>query len=246
MKSSRPALRRPVPLLIALGLTVTAAGAVTDFAVEHVARQRIEKAAACRLSPQGPVTAELTDTLAGLRSLTGELGSVHIEARRVHHADTEMDVRADLHDVTADGGTSGGTAVASIPYAALQKRLADTAPGMTVGGDGTGLTLTGRAGSGPLSLPVTVHAGVTASADGLTVTPTTVTVLGRTMPIDSLSGLPGASDLTEKLAPRTVEVGELPDGARLTGAQAGASGLDVALSLPRSTGTATDGKCSAG
>ncbi|MEV6954170.1 LmeA family phospholipid-binding protein [Streptomyces sp. NPDC051183] len=245
MKFSRSSLRRPVPLLIALGLTVTAVGAATDSVVEDIARQRIEKAAACRLSPEGPVRVELTDSLAGLRSLTGALGTVHIEASRVHHADTEMDVRADLHDVTTDGATSGGTATAKIPYAALQKRLADTAPGMTVGGDGSGLTLTGRAGTGVLSLPVTVHAGVTAAGTGLTVTPDTVTALGRTMPIESLSGLPGAAGFAEKLAPRTVEVGELPDGARLTGARADASGLDVTLSLPRSTGAAAHGKCSA-
>ncbi|MFI5980104.1 LmeA family phospholipid-binding protein [Streptomyces sp. NPDC051555] len=245
MKSSRPMLRRPVPVLIAVGLTLTAAGAVTDLTVEHIARQRIEQAAACRLSPAGTVTADLLDPLAGLRSLTGDLGTVRVEARRVRHADTEMDVRADLRDVTTDGATSGGTATASVPYAALQKRLADAAPGMTVGGDGNGLTLTGRAGTGALSLPVTVHAGVTATADSLTVTPTTVTVLGRTMPIDALAGLPGASAFTGELAPRTVPVGELPDGARLTGARADASGLAVSLSLSRTTGTTTGGKCAA-
>ncbi|MFE9560427.1 LmeA family phospholipid-binding protein [Streptomyces sp. NPDC006487] len=238
---------RRTPALIAAGTVITLVGVfVADVAVEHSAQDRIARAAGCRLQARGPVTAELSGAFAGLRALTGQVGSVHLAAEGVRRADTDMDIKADLYDVTRDGGISGGRATATIPYEALQKRLADSeeaaagAEGLTVGGDAKGLTLTGTVGT--LGLPVTVHATTSTTAAGLTITPTTVTVLGRELPIATVSGLPGAAGLAERLAPRTVEVGDLPEGVSLTGARTTGAGLSLDASLAKSAASDTDGK----
>ncbi|WP_328302949.1 DUF2993 domain-containing protein [Streptomyces sp. NBC_00435] len=237
---------RRTPVLVTAGIATTLAAVfIADVVVEHTAQDRIARAAGCRLQARGPVTAELTGTFAGLRALTGQVGSVQLAAEGVHRADTDMDVRAELYDVTRDGGMSGGRATATIPYSSLQKRLADSgqdtggAEGMKVGGDAKGLTLTGTVGG--LGLPVTVHASTSTTATSLTITPTTVTVLGRELPIATLSGLPGAAGLTERLAPRTVDVGDLPDGVRITGARTTGAGLSLDASLARSAASGTDG-----
>ncbi|MFB6519005.1 DUF2993 domain-containing protein [Streptomyces sp. NPDC056401] len=237
---------RRTPVLVTAGITAALAGVfVADVVVEHTAQERIARAAGCRLQARGPVTAELSGTFAGLRALTGQVGSVHLAAEGVRRADTDMDIKADLYDVTRDGGMSGGRATATIPYEALQKRLADSgdaaagAEGLTVGGDAKGLTLTGTVGG--LGLPVTVHASTSATATGVTITPTTVTVLGRELPIATVSGLPGAAGLAERLAPRTVDVGELPEGVSLTGARTTGAGLTLDASLAKSASSDTDG-----
>lgn len=237
---------RRTPVLVTAGVaTALAAVFVADTVVEQTARDRIARAAGCRLEARGPVTAELSGAFAGLRALTGQVGSVHLAARGVHRADTDMDIKADLYDVTRDGGMSGGRATATIPYEALQKRLADSGEtaagteGLTVGGDAKGLTLTGTVGG--LGLPITVHASTSATATGLTITPTTVTVLGRELPIATVSGLPGAAGLAERLAPRTVDVGDLPDGVRLTGARTTGAGLTLDASLAKSAAPDADG-----
>lgn len=238
---------RRTPALIAAGTVTALVGVfVADVAVEHTAQDRIARAAGCRLQARGPVTAELSGAFAGLRALTGQVGSVHLAAEGVRRADTDMDIKAELHDVTRDGGISGGRATATIPYEALQKRLAASgeaasgADGLTVGGDAKGLTLTGTVGG--LGLPVTVHASTSATAAGLTITPTTVTVLGRELPIATVSGLPGAAGLAERLAPRTVDVGDLPEGVSLTGARTTGAGLSLDASLARSAASESDGK----
>lgn len=238
---------RRTPVLVTAGIAAALAGAVVaDVAVEHTAQDRIARAAGCRLQARGPVTAELSGTFAGLRALTGQVGSVHLAAEGVRRADTDMDITADLYDVTRDGTISGGRATATIPYEALQKRLADSeeaaggAEGLTVGGDAKGLTLTGTVGG--LGLPVTVHASTSTTATGLTITPTTVTVLGRELPIATVSGLPGAAGLAERLAPRTVDVGELPEGVSLTGARTTGEGLTLHASLTKSAASDADGR----
>lgn len=238
---------RRTPVLVAAAMAAALGGVfVADLVVENTAQDRIARAAGCRLQARGPVSAELSGTFAGLRALTGRLGAVHLAAEGVRRADTDMDIKADLYDVTRDGGISGGRATATIPYEALQKRLADSgeaaagAEELTVGGDAKGLTLTGTVGG--LGLPVTVHASTSATATGLTITPTTVTVLGRELPIATVSGLPGAAGLAERLAPRTVEVGDLPEGVSLTGARTTGAGLTLDASLTKSATSPADGK----
>ncbi|MGW6685307.1 LmeA family phospholipid-binding protein [Streptomyces sp. NPDC054961] len=242
---------RRTPVLVTAGIATALAVALctTDVVVAHSAQDRIARAAGCRLQADGPVSAELTGTFAGLRALTGEVGSLHLAAQGVRRADTEMSVEADLHDVTRDGAVGGGRATATIPYGSLQKHLADSAPAgdadaaadMKVGGDAKGLTLTGTVGR--LGLPVTVRASTSTTANSLTITPTTVTVLGRELPIASLSGLPGAADLAERLAPRTVDVGDLPDGVRLTGSRPTSAGLSLDVSVaPSSSAADAEGK----
>lgn len=236
VKLGRLKLRR-TPLLVTTGIVlaaVTAAG-VADLALEHTARQRIARAAACRLRPTGPVSAELSGTLPGLHLLTGDLGTVHIGARDVRRDGVSMTVAADLHNVTTKGATSGGTARATISYGELRKRLGSAAGGLEPGADGGRLVLTGSLG-GLIPLPVAVHTRIDTTADSLTVTPTDVSLLGGVIPVSRLASIRGASGLAAKLAPRTVRLPGLPAGAQLTSARAAADGLRLDLSLPRSSG----------
>lgn len=112
---------RRTPALVAAGMATALIGAfAADLAVEHTAQDRIARAAGCHLQARGPVTAELSGTFAGLRALTGQVGSVHLAAEDVRRAGMDVDVKADLYDVTRDGGMSGGRATVTIPYEALQ------------------------------------------------------------------------------------------------------------------------------
>ncbi|MFE2283504.1 DUF2993 domain-containing protein [Streptomyces sp. NPDC059443] len=232
--------------LVTAGIVTALACAVfvTDAVAAHSAQDRIARAAGCRLRAGGPVTADLGGTFAGLRALTGEVDSLHLEAQGVHRSGTEMRVEADLREVTRDGGVGGGRATATIPYGELQKRLAASgqapggASGLKVGGDTKGLTFTGTVGG--LGLPVTVHADTSTTENSVTITPTTVSVFGRDMPISSLKGLPGTGGLTEQLAPRTVNIEDLPEGVRLTGARTTSAGLGLDVTVAR-TAAAPDG-----
>jgi hypothetical protein len=226
------------PLIVAVGLATSAVAAAggADAVVTHTTQQRIVKAATCRLKPTGPVTAQLTDTFAGLQVLTGNLGTVRVTADGVHPGGTDMNVKAVLHDVTTHGSTSGGMATATIPYSALQKHLGNAGALMTVGTDGSGLTLTGAVGS--MSLPVTVDTSISTTANSITITPTTVVLLGQAIPVNALSSMPGASGLAGSLKPHTVNLPGLPAKSRLTAARPDSTGLTLELSIPQTTSLA--------
>ncbi|WP_328917381.1 MULTISPECIES: LmeA family phospholipid-binding protein [unclassified Streptomyces] len=241
----RPRARRRRALLVTAGAlaTAVAVAGTADLLLERFAGHRIAEAASCKLRPTGPVSASLTGALAGLRLLTGELGTVHISAEDVRRDGTSMSVAADLHDVTIRGAMSGGTATATIGYDQLRKRLGGAAAGLRPGHDDRGLTLTGTFAG--LPLPVTVHTRTTTTADSVTVTPTSVSVLGQEIPVDRLETVRGGASLASRLGPRTVTVPGLPSGARLTGAHAGPGGLDVKVALPRSSGGSSSNGCAA-
>ncbi|SFF66084.1 Protein of unknown function [Actinacidiphila alni] len=236
-------LRRKRYVLIAAAALLAGAATTVDLVVEHAARSRIAAAVACRLQPSGRVSADLTSAFAGLRAVTGNLGGAHISAAGVRRDGTVVEVAADLRDVSTDGTTGGGTATATITFAELRKRIAardDGAAGgptaglpdgLTLGADHGALVLTGTAG--PLRLPVTVHTRVTTAQDSVTVTPTTVSVLGQEIAVDRLAAVPGGGDLAGRLGPRTVPLPELPGGVRLSGARADDRGLVLALDIAR-------------
>ncbi|MER5872865.1 LmeA family phospholipid-binding protein [Streptomyces sp. NPDC002044] len=240
VKSRRKTLVITAACLAAAVVAATA----TDLVVRGRVEERVVSAASCRLGATGPVTAELDSSFAGLRALTGSVGTVRVKAEGVRRQGTEMAVEAVLEDVTRDGAGAGGTAEATVPYSGLQDRLGgdgagsgggdgDAAAGMTVGSDGKNLVLSGSAGG--LGLPVTVKTTLSTTADSLTVTPATIGVFGRDIPVDRVSSLPGASAFTDRLAPRTVRLDDLPAGVELTGAHAGGSGLVLSFSLTGET-----------
>ncbi|MEZ0069831.1 hypothetical protein ABIA32_005879 [Streptacidiphilus sp. MAP12-20] len=231
-------IRRP-RLLILGGIAVlsVAGTGITDAVVVNTAEQRIVKAADCRLQATGPVTARLTDPFAGLRTLTGTLGTVRITADGVHRGGTDMNVNAVLFNVTTHGSTDGGTATATIPYSSLQTKLGSAGAFMKVGTDGTGLILTGVVGS--MGLPVTVSTSVSTTATSLTITPTNLGVLGQSIPVSAVGTLPGGAGLAGSLKPHTVTLPSLPAGARLTGANADTAGLNLTLSIPHSAALGT-------
>jgi hypothetical protein len=226
--------RRPLIVTTAVTIVLAVTATTVNLAVEHTARGRIAEAVACRLKPTGSVSADFTGAFAGLRAITGNLGTAHIAAEGVRRGGTEVNVAADLHDVSTDGTISGGTATATITYAELQKRLAAQgggAQGLTVGSDSGGLVLTGRLGR--LGLPVTVHTRVTTARDSLTVTPTSVSVLGQDIAVARLSSMPGGDGVADRLTPHTVALPQLPSGVRLTGARTDGRGLALALDVTR-------------
>ncbi|WP_335983437.1 LmeA family phospholipid-binding protein [Streptomyces sp. CA2R106] len=241
---------RGIALVSAVSAAVIAGAAgATDLVVEHVAEQRVVKAATCKLKPTGSVSADLEGSFAGFHALTGDLGTVRVDADGVKRQGASVDVRAVLKDVTRQGGTGGGSAAVTVPYSELHKRLASGSGagsaglgGMTVGSDGSALTLTGSAGQ--LGLPVTVETSLTTAANSLTITPTSVGVLGRDIPVGQLGSAPMAAGLADKLKPRTVKLDRLAAGAVLTSASAGTRGLVLHLSLGPGAGAAKSSGCS--
>ncbi|WP_328473050.1 LmeA family phospholipid-binding protein [Streptomyces sp. NBC_00448] len=237
---------RRKPLIVATavvaGLALLASAA--DLVLAHTARERIARAAGCKLKPTGPVSADLSGSLAGLRLLTGDVGTVHIRAEDVRRDGLDLSVAADLHEVTTKGTMSGGTATATISYDELGKRLNRKGAGLRPESDGHGgLVLTGTLVGIPL--PVTVHTSISTSKDAITVTPTDVDVLGRTLPVSQMTGGQGGSALAAKLAPRTVKAPELPPGVALTGARTDSHGLGLMLALPASVSSGASKGCAA-
>ncbi|MFD3326928.1 LmeA family phospholipid-binding protein [Streptomyces sp. NPDC058701] len=226
--------RRKTLAITAACLAATAVAATaTDLVVRDRVEERVVSAASCRLHATGAVTAELDSTFAGLRALAGSVGTVRVKAEGVRRQGTDVNVEAVLKDVTRDGAGAGGTAEATVPYSALRERLGGeaggAAAGMTVGSDGRNLVLSGSAGD--LGLPVTVKTTLSTTPDTLTVTPASIGVFGRDIPVDRVSSLPGASAFADRLAPRTVRLDDLPAGVALTGARAGGSGLVLSFAL---------------
>lgn len=222
-------LRNKHRILAAIGAALAALVCTTDLLVEHRTEERIDIQASHRLKPQGPVHADLTTPLAGLRTLGGEIGDVELSAKGVHRQHAVMDVNVRLKDVTTDGDSAGGTGTATVGYDQVARRMGALGDGLTAGGQDGDLILGGSVGR--LGLPVTVRAEVSTTPDAFTVTPTTVTVLGRSMAVDDLDALPAASGLRDKLEPRTVAVTGLPHGVALTSARATDDGLVLAFSI---------------
>ncbi|BBB02077.1 hypothetical protein RVR_9789 [Actinacidiphila reveromycinica] len=227
---------------VVVGLAVLAATA--NLVLAHTARERIARAASCRLAPTGSVSADLSGSMAGLRLLTGQVGTVHIRAEDVERDGMALTVAADLHEVTTKGTMSGGTATATVSFDELGKRLDRKGAGLRPESDGHGgLVLTGTLAGIPL--PVTVHTSIRTGKDSVTVTPTDVDVLGRTIPVAQVTRGQGSSGLAAKLAPRTVKAPELPTGVALTGARTTGDGLALTLSVPASTSAGDAKGCAA-
>lgn len=216
-------------VLLAVTVTLAALVGATDLVVEHTTEEQVAARAARRLKPEGPVHADLTTPLAGLRTLGGDVGDVEVSAEDVHRQHTTMDVTVHLKGVTTDGDSAGGTATATVGYDQVAGRLGAQADGMTASGRDGDLILGGNVGA--LGLPVTVHAELSATSDAFTITPTTVTVLGRDVAVDDLAGLPSASGLRDRLRPRTVPVAGLPHGVALTSVSAADNGLVLTFSI---------------
>jgi hypothetical protein len=225
--------RRP---LLAGGCAVLALAmlaGVGDVLIERTARHRIVAAATCRLKPVGHVSAQLSGSMAGLRMLTGEVGTVRIRAQDVERDGTRLSVAAEVRGVTTKGGSSGGSAVATIPYDQVSERLGGGIAGLRPRADGPhGLALTGTLAGIPL--PVTVRARISASGQELTVTPTDVAILGEDFTVDRLSSSPRTAALAGSLGPRTVPVPELPSGVSFTAFTAASDGLRLSLAISRS------------
>ncbi|WP_162688902.1 MULTISPECIES: LmeA family phospholipid-binding protein [unclassified Streptomyces] len=222
-------IRRRTLLLASAGaLTLAvAAAAAADSYLEGTVERRVSEAVACRLDTDKGVDVELEGPLAGLGALTGTVGTVRVTAQGVRHQGTDVDFAATLRGVSTDGRTEGGSATATVAYGQLAAKMGDEGEAVELGTDGSHLTVTGGAGG----LPVTVVTKLSTTENSVTITPATVGLLGRQVPVETLSGFPGASGIADKLAPRTVEIPDLPEGTRLTGAHAAAAGLVLDFAL---------------
>ncbi|AOR36097.1 hypothetical protein BFF78_38120 [Streptomyces fodineus] len=222
--------RSKIRILVAISAILAALACATDLLVEHRTEERIAARAATRLRPDGPVHADLTTPLAGLRTLAGDVGDIEVSAKGVHRQHTVMDVSVRLKDVTTGGDSAGGTGTATVGYDQVTRRLGALGhDGLTAGGRDGALLLSGSVGR--LGLPVIVRAEVSTTADALTITPKTVSVLGRSVAVEDLVARPGASGLRDELAPRTLAVTGLPRGVALTSAHATDHGLVLAFSI---------------
>ncbi|MEU9481145.1 hypothetical protein [Streptomyces sp. NPDC048191] len=229
-------------ILAATAATLALLTSATDLLVEHRTEERVVTQAARRLKPDGPVHADLTTPLAGLRTLGGEVGDVEVRAKGVHRRHAVLDVTVHLKDVTTNGDSAGGTATATVGYDQVTRRLGTLGNALTAGGQDGDLILAGSVG--PLGLPVTVRATLSTTAHAFTITPTTVSVLGRSVPVQDLADLPGTSGLRDELGPRTVAVTALPHGVALTSAHAAANGLVLGFSIAAGPTPGVAGKAS--
>ncbi|MEU8033477.1 hypothetical protein AB0C13_33445 [Streptomyces sp. NPDC049099] len=238
MTGNRRSKTRVLGAIIAILAALVCA---TDLLIEHRTEERIAARAATWLKPDGPVHADLTTPLSGLRTLAGDVGDIEVSAKGVRRQHTVMDVSVRLKDVTTGGDSAGGSGTATVGYEQVTRRLgALGADGVTAGGQDGALLLSGNIGR--LGLPVVVRAEVSTTADALTVTPTTVSVLGRSVAVDDLAARSGASGLRDELAPRTLAVTGLPRGVALTSAHATDHGLVLAFSIAAGpTATAAGG-----
>ncbi|MFD8394608.1 hypothetical protein ACFV2N_36790 [Streptomyces sp. NPDC059680] len=216
-------------ILAATAATLALLTCATDLLVEHRTEERVIAQASRRLKPDGPVHADLTTPLAGLRTLGGEVGDVEVSAKGVHAQHAVLDVTVRLKDVTTNGDSAGGTATATVGYDQVTRRLGALGNGLTAGGQDGHLILAGSVGR--LGLPLTVRATLATTAHALTITPTTVSVLGRSVAVDDLADLPATSGLRDELGPRTVAVTGLPHGVALTSAHAAGDGLVLGFSI---------------
>ncbi|MET8808421.1 LmeA family phospholipid-binding protein [Streptomyces sp. NPDC004546] len=239
----RPNPHGKTPLILAAtAVTLALLTGATDLLVEHRTKERVAAQAARRLRPDGPVHADLTTPLAGLRTLGGQVGDVEVRAKGVHRQHAVMDVTVQLEDVTTNGDSAGGTATAVVGYDQVTRRLVAHGNGLTAGGEDGDLILAGRAG--PLGLPVTVRATLSTTAHAFTITPTTVSALGRNVAVEDLAGLPGTSGLRDELRPVTVAVTALPHGVALTSAHAADDGLVLDFSIAAGPTPSAGGKAS--
>ena len=186
-----------------LCLTATAA-VVGNASIEHRVESRVAAAADCRIQPSGNVTASLDGTFAGLEALSGKADSVTVHASDVNRHGVDVDVDATLHDVKNNGTTQGGTATVTASYDKLTQYFngKSNARDVTVGSDGTGLAFSTTTKQG---VPVTIHATLKTTDDSLSVTPTDITLLGRTVPVDTVSRFSGSSGIADRLEPKTVK-----------------------------------------
>ncbi|MCX4919026.1 DUF2993 domain-containing protein [Streptomyces sp. NBC_00687] len=208
-------------------LTLMVAG--TDLLVERKAEEKIAEAVECRLNGASDVHAELGSAFAGLRAVAGTVGTVHISAGHVRHGGFDVALAANLYGVSTGGDAASGSATATVGYADLGKRLGGAQGGMTPASDGTHLVLTGTVGDS--GMPVTVVTDLSTTSHAVTVTPSSVSVLGKQLSVSALGALPGASGIADGLKPRTIDIGTLPAGVRLTDARAAADGLVLRFSL---------------
>ncbi|QTD96662.1 DUF2993 domain-containing protein [Streptomyces cyanogenus] len=216
-------------VLAAIAATLALLTGATDLLVEHRTEGRIVTRAAHRLRPDGSVRADLTTPLAGLRTLGGEVGDVEVSAKGVHRQHAVLDVTVHLKDVTTNGDSAGGTATATVGYDQVSRRLGAMGNGLTADGQDGDLILSGNVGR--LGLPVAVRATLSTTAHAFTITPTTVSVLGRSVAVDDLAELPATSGLRDELRPRTVALTSLPHGVALTSAHAADDGLVLGFSI---------------
>ncbi|WP_420309193.1 LmeA family phospholipid-binding protein [Streptomyces sp. YS-B37] len=208
-------------------LTLAVVG--TDLLVERKAEERIAEAVECRLAGASDVHVELGSEFAGLRAVAGTVGTVHIGAEHVRHEGFDVALAANLYGVSTDGDATSGSAAATVAYAELGERFGSARGGMTPASDGTHLVLTGTAGK--TEMPVTVVTDLSTTSHAVTITPSSVSVLGERLSVSALAAMPGASGVADGLKPQTIELGALPAGVRLTGASAATDGLVLRFAL---------------
>ncbi|MER6075247.1 LmeA family phospholipid-binding protein [Streptomyces sp. NPDC001817] len=227
-------------VLAATAATLALLTSATDLWIEHRTEERIVAQAARRLKTDGSVHADLTTPLAGLRTLGGEVGDVEVHAKGVHRQHVVLDVTVRLNDVTTNGDSAGGTATAIVGYDQVTRRLGALGNGLTAGGEDGDLILAGSVGR--LGLPFTVRATLATTAHAFTITPTTVSVLGRSVAVDDLAELPGTSGLRDELGPMTVTVTALPHGVALASVHAADDGLALGFSIAAGPTPSAGGK----
>jgi len=184
--------RRRVPALITVGALV-AVLAVSDVVARSLVEHRIEAALERELDTGADLDATVTARLGGPSALLALAG--------VRIGGVQLDVAVPVSEL---GGALGGGGASP------------GADGPTLSTDGEFLVATTTVGLGGSDAPLGVELRPEVAEGALTLVPVAVRVAGATFAVDLLAE---RGNLTHLADPRTVNLGALPDGVRLTGAK---------------------------
>lgn len=237
------ARRLRLPLALAAIVLVLAYG--TDRFLAAAVERRVSATVGCRLDG-----AELTTSLPGPlvtpRLLTGDLGTVTVQGTIATAAGRETHLQLTLRDVHARPfsnepvDVAGAEATVTMPY--------DQMPGTETGqqrfenaGDQLAVVRPGVVWGGDLR----VLMDLALVGEELVLTPTTVEVAGRQLPVALVAPMlaGGDSELAGQLDPRHVALPDLPHGLAPDTVTAGPDGLVLHASLDTDELTSAAGDC---
>lgn len=224
--------------------------AVSDVVAARLIGSRIAGRARCTLVADR-VGASVT-AWAPVDALSrGELGTVRLTATGVHRNGLILDLTAQLRGVTTAGEVASSSDHVLVGYGAAARHGA--APGGPGGGGGGSAHVSSVTGDGrhlligldvgALGSTATLVAAVSTDGSGLTVTPTSLEVMGRTLSVGEIEPLLAARNptLAVQLRPRRRAFAGLPQGARVDDVRPDPNGLAILLSTGRLTAASLRG-----
>jgi hypothetical protein len=208
-----------------------------DRLVATAVERRVSATIGCRIEG-AELTASLSGPLIAPRLLTGDLGTVTVQGTVGGAARAGTRIRLSLHDVHARPfsddpvGVAGAEATVTLPYDRMRPPGTDAAQQRFENEDGR-LAVVRSAAMGEIR--VLMDLGL--AGEEMVLTPTTVQVAGRQLPVDLVAPMLARRDpeLAGQLEPRRIPLPDLPHGLVPDAVAAGPDGLALHASLDPGT-----------